>query len=59
MLFQNNQLGMHMKMYCQHQYKRQHLYMVLMNKELARSLFQSNLVDKHMYKLLVDQDSKH
>lgn len=59
MLFQNNQLGMNMKMYCRHQNKRRHSDMVLMNKELARSLFQSNLVDMHMYKLLVDQDSKH
>ena len=59
MLFQNNQLGMHMKMYCQHQYRRQHSYRVLMNKGLTRSLFQSNLVDKHMYKLLADQDLKH
>ena len=59
MLFQNNQLGMHMKMYCQHQYKHQHSYMVLMNKELTRSWFQSNQVDKHTYKLLADQDSKH
>jgi len=58
MLSQNNQLGMYMKMYCQHRHKRQHLCMVMMSKESARNLIQSNLVDKRMYKSLVDQDLK-